>query len=124
MIGNGGGIWSFIHVDDVAQATVAAFQHGNPGSIYNVVDDEPVPAATWIPGLAEAVGAKPPRRVPVWLGKLAAGEVGVSMMTQIRGTSNAKAKRELGWKPHYTSWREGFRTGLGDIPAPTRSVSS
>jgi nucleoside-diphosphate-sugar epimerase len=118
VIGNGGGIWSFIHVDDLAQATIAAIERGKPVSIYNVVDDEPVPAATWIPGLAEAVGAKPPRNVPVWLGKLAAGEVGVSMMTQIRGTSNAKAKRELGWTPHYPSWREGFRTGLGDVPVP------
>ena len=123
VIGNGAGIWSFIHVDDLAQATIAAIGHGKPGSIYNVVDDEPVPAATWIPGLAEAIGAKPPRHVPVWLGKLAVGEVGVSMMTQIRGTSNTKAKRELGWKPHYTSWREGFRTGLGDIPIPAGSIS-
>ena len=124
VIGNGAGVWSFIHVDDLAQATIAAIEHAEAGSIYNLVDDEPVSAATWIPGLAEAVGAKPPRHVPVWLGKLAAGEVGVSMMTQIRGTSNAKAKRELGWEPHYTSWREGFRTGLGDIPVPARSVSS
>src|ERR671936_2914797 len=105
VIGDGGGVWSFIHVDDLARATIAAIEHGRPGGVYNVVDDEPVAAATWIPGLAEAVGAKPPRHVPVWLGKLAAGEVGVSMMTQMRGTSNAKAKRELGWEPHYTSWR-------------------
>jgi nucleoside-diphosphate-sugar epimerase len=118
VIGDGGGIWAFIHVDDLAQATIAAIEHAEPGGIYNIVDDEPVAAATWIPGLAEAVGAKPPRRVPVWLGKLAAGEVGVSMMTQIRGTSNAKAKRVLGWRPRYTSWRDGFRTGLGDVPVP------
>jgi nucleoside-diphosphate-sugar epimerase len=114
VIGDGGGVWAFIHVDDLARATIAAIERGEPGEVYNVVDDEPVAAATWIPGLAEAVGAKPPRRVPVWLGKLAAGEVGVSMMTQIRGTSNAKAKRELGWQPRYTSWREGFRSGLSD----------
>jgi nucleoside-diphosphate-sugar epimerase len=119
VIGNGGGVWSFIHVDDLAEATIAAIERGKPGSIYNIVDDEPVAAATWIAGLADAVGAKPPRRVPVWLGKLAAGEVGVSMMTQIRGTSNAKAKRELGWRPRYRSWREGFRTGLGEIAIPS-----
>jgi 2-alkyl-3-oxoalkanoate reductase len=114
VIGDGGGVWAFIHVDDLARATIAAIERGKPGAVYNVVDDEPVAAATWIPGLAEAVGAKRPRRVPVWLGKLAAGEVGVSMMTQIRGTSNAKAKRELGWQPRYTNWREGFRSGLSD----------
>jgi 2-alkyl-3-oxoalkanoate reductase len=118
VIGDGAGVWSFIHIDDLARATIAAIEHGRPGGIYNIVDDEPVAAATWIPGLAEAVGAKPPHHVPVWLGKLAAGEVGVSMMTQIRGTSNAKAKRELGWTPLYKSWRDGFRTGLGDVPLP------
>jgi nucleoside-diphosphate-sugar epimerase len=118
VIGDGGGVWSFIHVDDLAEATIAAIERGTPGSIYNIVDDEPLPAAVWIPALAEAVGAKAPRHVPVWLGKLAAGEVGVSMMTQIRGTSNQKAKRELGWKPRYVSVRDGFRTGLGNVPAP------
>jgi nucleoside-diphosphate-sugar epimerase len=116
VIGDGRGVWSFIHVDDLAEATLAAIGHGASGSIYNIVDDEPVTAATWIPGLADAIGAKAPRHVPVWLGKLAAGEVGVSMMTQIRGTSNAKAKRELGWQPHYPSWRAGFRIGLGERP--------
>jgi 2-alkyl-3-oxoalkanoate reductase len=124
VIGNGRGIWSFIHVDDLARATIAAIEHGTPGSIYNIVDDEPVAAATWIPGLAEAIGAKPPRHVPVWLGRLAAGEVGVSMMTQIRGTSNAKAKRELGWQPGYPSWRDGFRSGLGDVPVPVERTDS
>jgi 2-alkyl-3-oxoalkanoate reductase len=122
VIGSGAGVWSFIHVDDLAQATIAAIEHGKPGAIDNVVDDEPVPAATWIPGLAEAVGAKPPRHIPVWLGRLAAGEVGVSMMTQIRGTSNAKAKLELGWEPRYKSWRDGFRTGLGNVPIPAPIV--
>jgi hypothetical protein len=97
-----------------------AIEHGAPG-VYNVVDDEPVAVATWLPELAEAVGAKPPRRVPVWLGRLAAGEVGVSMMTQIRGTSNAKAKRELAWQPRYRTYREGFRNGLGDVPVPVPS---
>ena len=118
IVGEGTGVWSFIHVDDVATATTAAIAHGQPG-IYNVVDDEPAPVATWLPELARAVGAKPPRHVPVWLGRVATGEVGVSMMTQIRGTSNAKAKRDLGWTPHYRSWRDGFRSGLGDVPLPT-----
>jgi 2-alkyl-3-oxoalkanoate reductase len=118
VIGDGAGVWSFIHVDDLAEATIAAIKHGKPGGIYNIVDDDPVAAATWIPGLADAVGAKAPRHIPVWLGKLVAGEVGVSMMTQIRGTSNTKAKRELGWHPRFASWRDGFRTGLGDVPLP------
>jgi nucleoside-diphosphate-sugar epimerase len=115
IVGNGAGVWSFIHVDDVATATIAAIGRGAPG-VYNVADDEPAPVVEWLPELAKAVGAKPPRRVPVWLGRLATGDVGVSMMTQIRGTSNAKAKRELGWSPRYASWRDGFRTGLGDLP--------
>ncbi len=122
IVGNGGGVWSFIHIDDAATATIAAIEHGAPG-VYNIVDDEPAPVAAWLPELARALGAKPPRRVPVWLGRLAAGEVGVSMMTQIRGTSNAKAKRELGWQPRYQSWRDGFRTGLGDV-APPQPASS
>ena len=117
IIGDGGGVWSFAHVDDVATATIAALERGAPG-IYNVADDEPAPVAEWLPELARQVGGKPPRRVPVWLGRIAAGEVGVSMMTRIRGASNGKAKRELGWQPRYASWREGFRTGLGDEPAP------
>jgi 2-alkyl-3-oxoalkanoate reductase len=108
VIGAGTGVWSWIHLDDAASATVAALEHGTRG-IYNVVDDEPAPVADWLPYLADVVGAKPPRRVPVWLGRLAAGEVGVSMMTQIRGSSNAKARRELRWQPAWRSWREGFR---------------
>jgi 2-alkyl-3-oxoalkanoate reductase len=113
IVGDGAGIWSFIHVDDVATAAIAALDRGAPG-VYNVVDDEPAPVSEWLPALADAVGAKAPRRVPVWIGRLATGEVGVSMMTRIKGASNAKAKRELGWQPTYGSWREGFRTGLGD----------
>src|SRR5262245_18362747 len=97
IVGDGAGIWSFIHIRDVARATVAAVSHGDPG-IYNVVDDEPAPVSTWLPALAEAVGAKPPYKVPVWLGKLAIGGSGVSMMTKIRGGSNAKTKGELGWQ--------------------------
>ncbi len=111
LVGNGAGIWSWIHVDDAAAATVAALERGKRG-IYNVVDDEPAPVSEWLPYLAESAGAKKPMRVPVWLGRLAAGEVGVSMMTQIRGSSNAKAKRELDWQPTWRSWREGFRHGL------------
>jgi nucleoside-diphosphate-sugar epimerase len=117
IIGDGGGVWSFVHVDDVATATIAALEGGAPG-IYNIADDEPAPVAEWLPELARVVGAKPPRRVPVWLGRMAAGEVGVSMMTRIRGASNAKANRELAWQPRYASWREGFRTGLADVPPP------
>lgn len=112
IVGNGAGIWSFIHISDATRATVAAVSHGAPG-IYNIVDDEPAPVSTWLPALAEAVGAQPPRRIPVWLGKLAIGDGGVSMMTKIRGASNAKAKRELGWQPVYRSWRQGFVEGLG-----------
>jgi nucleoside-diphosphate-sugar epimerase len=118
IVGDGGGVWSFVHVDDVATATVAALEHGQ-GGIFNVADDEPAPVAVWLPELAKAVEAKPPRHVPVWLGRFAVGEVGVSLMTQIRGASNAKAKRELGWTPLYPSWRDGFRSALGDIPVHT-----
>jgi nucleoside-diphosphate-sugar epimerase len=113
VIGDGAGVWSFLHIRDAAAATIAALEHGAPG-VYNVVDDEPASVAEWLPYVATAVGAKAPRRVPVWLGGLAAGEVGVSMMTQIRGSSNAKAKRELGWRPAWPSWREGFSRGLTD----------
>jgi nucleoside-diphosphate-sugar epimerase len=113
IVGAGTGIWSFIHVDDVAQATIAAISHGAPG-IYNIVDDEPAPVSEWLPFLARVVGAKPPRKVPIWLGRLMIGAGGVSMMTQIRGGSNGKAKRELGWEPIYASWRRGFVEGLGE----------
>ena len=113
VIGDGAGVWSFLHIRDAAAATIAALEHGAPG-VYNVVDDEPASVAEWLPYVARAVGAKAPRRVPVWLGRLAAGEVGVSMMTQIRGSSNAKAKQELGWRPAWPSWREGFSRGLAD----------
>jgi nucleoside-diphosphate-sugar epimerase len=111
IVGDGAGVWSFIHIRDAVRATVAAVSRGDPG-IYNVVDDEPAPVSTWLPALAEAVGAKPPHKLPAWLGKLAIGSGGVSMMTTIRGGSNAKAKRELGWQPIYPSWRLGFISGL------------
>jgi 2-alkyl-3-oxoalkanoate reductase len=117
IVGDGAGIWSFVHMDDAAAAAIAAIERGRPG-VYNVADNEPVPVASWLPDLAAAVGAKPPRHVPVWLGRLAAGEVGVSMMTQIRGISSAKAKAELGWAPRYPTTHEGFRDGLGDVPVP------
>jgi nucleoside-diphosphate-sugar epimerase len=116
IVGDGAGVWSFAHVADVASATVAAVERGAPG-VYNVCDDEPAPVAVWLPELARAVGAKPPWHVPVWLGRLFIGEAGVSMMTRIRGASNAKAKRELGWEPQYASWRDGFRHGLANAPA-------
>ena len=112
LVGDGAGVWSFIHAEDAASAAVAAIEHGAPG-VYNVCDDEPAPVSVWLPELARAVGAKPPFRVPVWLARPLIGEVGVSMMTQIRGASNAKARRELGWQPRYKTWREGFRKGLG-----------
>jgi nucleoside-diphosphate-sugar epimerase len=104
VVGDGGGVWSFIHIEDAADATVAAVEHGSRG-IYNVVDDEPAQVAEWLPAIAKSVGAKPPRRVPRWLGRLLAGEVATVMMTEVRGASNAKAKRELGWRPAHPSWR-------------------
>ncbi len=111
IIGGGAGVWSFLHVTDAAAATVAAVRAGQPG-IYNIVDDEPVPVAEWIPVMAKGAGAKPPLRLPAWAGRLAAGEAGLSMMTQVRGSSNAKAKRELGWQPVWPSWRDGFLHGM------------
>ena len=108
VVGDGGGIWSFVHTEDVASATVAAIERATPGEIYNVCDDDPAPVRDWLPALAEAVGARPPRHVPVWLARLAAGPAMVSMMTEIRGASNAKAKAQLGWTPEWPTWREGF----------------
>jgi nucleoside-diphosphate-sugar epimerase len=108
VIGGGTGVWSFIEVTDAAAATLAAVDHGAPG-VYNVVDDDPAPVAEWLPYLAKVVGAKPPLRVPAWLGRLLAGEFVVGQMTSSRGSSNEKARKELGWEPRYASWREGFR---------------
>jgi 2-alkyl-3-oxoalkanoate reductase len=116
LIGQGGGVWSWIHLDDAAQATVAAVERG-AGGVYNVTDDEPAAVAEWLPYLARVVGAKPPMRVPEWLAELLAGAVAVRWMTRARGSSNEKAKRELGWQPTWHSWREGFREGLQD-PTP------
>ena len=112
VIGDGAGVWSFIHVADAASATAAAVERGAPG-IYNIVDDDPAPVAEWLPYLAECIGVRPPWRVPAWAGRLLAGESVTSLMIQIRGSSNAKAKRELGWTPVYGSWRAGFAAGLG-----------
>jgi nucleoside-diphosphate-sugar epimerase len=112
IVGDGGGVWSQVHVDDAAAATLAAVDHGRPG-VYNIVDDEPAPVREWLPVLASALGAKAPRHVPRWLGRLVAGEAATLMMTDARGASNEKAKRELGWQPHYASWRQGYVQGLG-----------
>jgi nucleoside-diphosphate-sugar epimerase len=107
LVGDGGGVWSFIHVADAADATVAAVEHGTRG-VYNVVDDDPAPVAEWLPALAAELGAKRPMRVPRFIGRLLAGEYAVVMMTELRGASNAKAKRELAWRPAHPSWRQGF----------------
>src|SRR4051812_31271048 len=111
IVGEGGGMASFIHVEDAARATFAAVERGRLG-IYNIVDDDPAPTSAWLPYAADVVGAKPPRHVPFWLGKLFAGEMLATMMVDGRGASNAKAKRELDWQPLYSSWREGFVNGL------------
>jgi len=112
VIGNGSGVWSFIHVDDAAAATKIAIENERPG-IYNIVDDDPAEVSVWLPELARVIGAKPPRHIPAWLGRFAVGDSGVSMMTRIRGSSNAKARHILGWKPAYTSWRQGFLAVCG-----------
>jgi 2-alkyl-3-oxoalkanoate reductase len=113
VIDGGGGIWSHLHIEDAASATVAAVDHGAPG-IYNICDDEPAAVRDWLPFLAEQVGAKKPMKVPRFVGRLLAGEAAVTLMTEIRGASNAKAKRDLGWQPRWSSWRIGFAKGLGD----------
>jgi nucleoside-diphosphate-sugar epimerase len=111
VIGGGAGVWSFIEITDAAAATLAAVDRGEPG-IYNVVDDDPAPVAEWLPYLAKVAGAKPPLRVPAWLGRLLAGEFVVAQMTTSRGFSNEKARKEFGWEPRYASWREGFRAWI------------
>ena len=111
IIGNGAGMVSSTHVDDAASGTIAALERGHRG-IYNIVDDDPAPSREFIPAIAEALGAPKPLRIPAWLGRLLAGDVAVTMMTEGRGSSNAKAKRELGWQPIWPSWGEGFRHGL------------
>ena len=128
IVGDGGGYVSWIHLEDAAAATVLALEHEGP-EIYNIVDDEPAPVREWLPALADALGAKPPRRIPVWLARLVAGDVAVLMGTDARGASNAKAKRELGWSLRYPSWRHGFvevysgREPGARIPEPAMSGS-
>ena len=113
IIGDGGGVSSYVHIEDAAAATAIAVEQGEPG-IYYIVDDEPAPVREWLPALASALGAKPPRRIPRWLARLAAGEIATLMMTEAQSAaSNEKAKRELGWQPRYASWRQGFAQGLG-----------
>jgi nucleoside-diphosphate-sugar epimerase len=112
VVGGGAGVTSFIHIEDAADATVAALERGRPG-FYNIVDDEPAPIHEWLPEIARRIGAKPPRRIPRWLGRLLAGEAAVVMMTELRGASNEKAKRELGWVPRHPSWRQGVAEMVG-----------
>jgi nucleoside-diphosphate-sugar epimerase len=123
VIGGGTGIWSFIEITDAAAATLAAVGQGAPG-IYNVADDDPAPVAQWLPYLAEVMGAKPPLRVPAWLGRLLAGEFAVAQMTTSRGCSNEKARKELGWQPRYPSWREGFRAWVSEEGRNTNEEES
>ena len=111
LVGGGTGCFSWVHLDDAASATVLAVEQQAKG-VFNIVDDEPAPASEWLPYLAECAGAKPPRRLPRWLARLLAGEMVVGMMTEGRGFSNAKAKRELGWELRYPSWRQGFKEEL------------
>jgi nucleoside-diphosphate-sugar epimerase len=117
VVGDGGAIWSFMHIDDAAHATVAAVEGGAPG-IYNIVDDEPATVASWLPELARLTGSQPPRRVPMWLARFLIGEAGVVMMTATRGASNQKAKMELGWTPFWKSWRDGFRHEIDEHRQP------
>jgi nucleoside-diphosphate-sugar epimerase len=114
VIGDGGGIMSFIHLDDAAAATVLALGCDGP-AVYNITDDDPAPAREWLPALAAALGAKPPRRAPLWLGRLLAGD-GLVIMTESRGAANAKAKKELGWTPRYATWRDGFPAAYAPAP--------
>src|SRR4051794_2739837 len=117
LIGDGGGWWSFVHVEDAAAATVRAVERGKPGAIYNIVDDDPAQVRDWLPALARMVGAKPPIHLPAWIARLVAGEHVVLMMTQVRAGSNAKAKADLGWQPSHRSWREGFAESLRQAAA-------
>ena len=123
ILGDGAGVWSWVHVDDAAAATVAALERGEPG-LYHVADDEPATVAEWLPYLARVVGAKPPLRLPAWLGRLVAGEVAVRMMTSARGVSNERAKWVLDWRPRWASWRDGFRHALGERAIPAREAAA
>ena len=123
IVGDGGGMSSFVHLDDAAAATVLALDHEGP-AIYNIVDDEPAPAHEWLPVVAKALGADPPRHFPVWLARLFAGDIAVMLGTEARGASNAKAKRELGWTLRYPSWREGFFEAYAALSASTSEPQS
>ena len=120
IVGDGGGVWSFVHIDDAAAATMAVLEHWTPGEIYNVVDDEPAPVREWLPGIAAAIGAPPPRKLPRWVARLM-GEHVVSMMCEVRGASNAKARAQLDWAPRWPTWREGF-AALGATREPARAA--
>ena len=125
IVGDGGGIWSWIHLDDAAAATVLALEHQGP-AILNVVDDDPAPVREWLPVLAQTLGARPPRRLPVWLARLLAGDFVVALSTEARGASNARARRELGWAPSHPSWREGFPAvyaGIGSAGRPKQRAA-
>jgi nucleoside-diphosphate-sugar epimerase len=111
LIGDGTGVWSFIHYDDAADATVRAVESDVTG-VYQIADDDPAQAAVWLPEFARILGAKPPRHIPTWLARLAVGDVGVAAFTEIRGVDNSLAKATFDWQPGYASWREGFRKGL------------
>jgi nucleoside-diphosphate-sugar epimerase len=122
IVGEGGGVTSFIHLDDAAEATVIALENGSPG-IYHVVDDEPAAVREWLPVMADILGAKPPRHVPRWIARLVAGDAAVMIGTESRGASNAKAKRELGWTPRHPSWRDGFAEVYGTAGAARMNAS-
>jgi nucleoside-diphosphate-sugar epimerase len=123
LVGDGGGVWSFTHIEDAASATVAALEHWTPGEVYNVVDDDPAPVAVWLPELARVTGGKPPRHVPRWVGR-ALGAHLVTMMCEIRGSSNAKARRELGWEPVWPSWRDGFAALASEAGGESQRVAA
>jgi nucleoside-diphosphate-sugar epimerase len=111
IVGNGAGVWSFLHIDDAAEATRVAIERG-PAGIYNIVDDDPAEVSVWLPEVARIIGAPAPRHVPAWIARLLIGETGVSIMTKVRGSSNAKARRLLSWQPAYASWRDGFQKSM------------
>jgi nucleoside-diphosphate-sugar epimerase len=121
LVGDGGGVWSFCHIEDAAGATLAALERARPGTVYNVCDDEPAPVREWLPALARAAAAPPPRRLPAWLVRLLAGEAIVAMLTEVPGASNARAKAELGWTPRWPTWREGFPAALAGEPSRART---